>query len=376
MQMQMFFRQSAGRLLLGLIILLAAGGGGSAADQPAGPRRLSLEEAVNLALERNPDLALARGALEKARVGEEQARAAADDLASENVLSLDLAKVKELGPRQALAGVRLAEKGVETARNGLRLGVEQAYFGAQLARELVRVREQAVSLAGEQVQQARVAYRVGTRARTDLLAAEAQLAAAGADLATAEKGSAVANMELNRTLGLPLTEAWELTTPLREVAGRRLPAGDEVSVRQAVYRALERSAAVLKADEDLAVARLAFDLTARYYTPNVYAYRQAESDLDEARVRLDKERTGAELEVRKALLEIAEARARIEQHKKAVALTEEGLRLANLRYRAGVGTSAEVLDAQVRLSGARSALANAVFALNTAVSRYVNLSGE
>ncbi len=362
--------------LLLVLLLLAGGTGGAAPERAEGPRRLSLEEAVALALKNNPDVALAREALERAQVAAEQARSAADDLPAEAVISLDLAKVKDLYPRQAESGVRLAERGVTAAQDGVRLGVEQAYFAAQLAREMVRVREQAVSLAEEQVQQARLAFEVGTRARTDVLAAEAQLAGAHAELAAARKARDVAAMELNRALGLPLTEAVELTTPLQEADLRHLPAADPESIAKAVQAALARSPAVLKAEEDLAVARLAFDLTARYYTPNVYAYRQAESGLRQARIALDKERTAVELEVRKALLDIEEARARIEQQKKAVALTEDGLRLANLRYRSGVGTNAEVLDAQVRLSGARAAMANAVFSLRAALARYANLVGE
>ncbi len=379
-------------VLLSGLLALALAGGGSAAEGPAGgepagggPRRLSLEEAVGLALERNPDVALAREALEKARVAAAQARDAADDLRPEMVASLDMAKVKELYPFQTEAGVRLAEKGVEAAGEGLRLRVEQAYFAAQLAGELVQVHEQAVALAEEQLRQARLAFKVGTRARTDVLAAEAQLAAAEADLAAARKDAAVAALDLNQVLALPLNEQVELTTRLAEPDEKSLPAVGEEEVRRAVERALSHSpmvsagegpSSVRQAEEELVVARQASTLTARYYTPNVYTYRQALADVHQAEVWLGRVRTATELEVRKAILEIGAARARVEQQRKAVALSEEGLRLAALRYRAGIGTSAEVLDAQVRLSGARAALANAVFALRMGLARYLYLVGE
>lgn len=364
-------------LTTGLLLMVATASGGIAANErKEGPRRLSLNDAINLAMEKNPDLALAREAVEKARVGEEQARSAADALPSEMVMSLDQAKIKELYPRQAAGGVRLAEKGEQTARDNLRLGIEQAYFGTQLAGEMVRVREQAVELAATQAEQARLAYKVGTRARADVLAAEAQLAAAQAELASAKKALAVAEMELNRAIGLPLDTLLELTTELGEIDRHLLPAKDMEAVAKDIARALTRSINVIKAEEERDIAKLNFDLTARYYTPNVYAYRQAEADYHQAQVRLEKERTAAELEVRKTLLDIDEALARIEQQKKAVSLSEEAARLADLRYRAGVGTISEVLDAQVRLSGTRSALANAVFSLNKAFAQYKNLVGE
>lgn len=364
----------AARLLLAAALVLAAAGSGSAAPAPPeGPRRLSLDEAVALALRQNPDVALAEQRAEAARVARDQARDTARAMPDQAVTTLDQAKVKELYPVQAEGAARVAERAVEATRDGVRLAVEQAYFGAQLAREVVGVREQALALAERQLEQARLAYRAGVRARTDVLAAQAQVATARADLEAARKDAAVAGMELDRVLGLPLTTELELTTPLgdagAEVAG-------EANPEAAVSKALARSVAVLKAEEDLAAARLARDLTARYFTPNVYAYRQAEADLRQKEVARDQERVTAELEVRKALLEIAAARARIAQQREAVSLSEEGLRLADLRYRAGVGTGTEVLDAQVRLSGARLAYAQAVFALRTALARYRNLVGE
>lgn len=181
-------------------------------------------------------------------------------------------------------------------------------------------------------------------------------------------------MQLNQLLGLPLTTALELTTPLAEAVGRPVPWEDKPE--EAVSRAVERSIAVLKAEEDETVARLAFQLAARYFTPNVYVYRQTEAEWRRAESVLAKERVNAELEVRKTLLEIGAARARIEQQKKAVDLSDESLRLANLRYQAGVGTSTEVLGAQVSLAGARLAYAKAVFDLRAAAARYDNLVGR
>lgn len=66
------------------------------------------------------------------------------------------------------------------------------------------------------------------------------------------------------------------------------------------------------------------------------------------------------LEVRQAWLRVGEARASIEAEEKTVALAEEGVRMAGLRYREGVGTQAEVMDAEVALSGARTQLAHAL----------------
>lgn len=170
-------RGLAGRALLAAVFAVLLAAGGAATAGPEGmPRRLSLAEAVNLALDRNADVTAAVYAAEAARMVAEQAQSAADAIKPEMITTYDLAKVKELVPRQAQEGRRLAEKQVDVARDALRLQVELGYFGVQQAREVARVREQAVTLAERQLEQARLAYGAGTRARTDVLAAEAQVA--------------------------------------------------------------------------------------------------------------------------------------------------------------------------------------------------------
>lgn len=72
-------------------------------------------------------------------------------------------------------------------------------------------------------------------------------------------------------------------------------------------------------------------------------------------------------------LEVEEAYDRLLQAKKAldlqantIAQAEEGLRIANVRYKSGVGTLLEVLSAQAALTQAREIQAEATFAFRTA----------
>ena len=67
-------------------------------------------------------------------------------------------------------------------------------------------------------------------------------------------------------------------------------------------------------------------------------------------------------------LEVEGAYDRLMQAKKSldiqganIAEAEEGLRIANVRYKSGVGTQLEVLSAQVALTDARNAQAEAIF---------------
>lgn len=356
-----------------LLVLLLLTPGAIEARPEELPWHLSLEEATELALSRNPELFAAEFEREKARVAEERARYAADELREEMIQSYELARVKEVLPRQALLGLRVAERAVEEAQRGMRLRVEGAYFGVLLARKIERVKEEAVRLAEEQRRLAEAGVRAGTRARVDVLSARAQEAQARAELASAQKDRRVAEMELNRLLHLPLTHQLELSTPL----GEEVPDDPLLADPEKALRAAEKvNLGLLRAEVAVEAARVAFQVAARWYTPNVFAYREAQADLRRAEAEREKAQAELELSVRRAILEVEEARIRIAQGKEAVAFLREALRLARLRYEAGVGTSAEVLDAQVRLSEAEAGLARAVFGLNSALSRFRFLTGQ
>lgn len=358
------------RFSLGIALggLLLAGPSGAAADPaPAGAPALSLDEAVARGLAAGTAALLAAEDLERARVALEQTRDAVR--AMPDPTTLDTGRAKELAPRQAEMGLRLAEKALAAARDNLALGVRQAYFGAVLARDLVEVRRLSVRLAEAQAAAARTGYESGGRARTDVLMAEAQLATARADLATAEKDLKVALMNLDKAVGLPLDTEPDLTSPLRD----RPPAA--IDLAKALAGAREASLPLLKAGEEAEVARLDRDLAERFTARNTYVYRLADAAYRQALARLDAQRVDVELAVRKGILDVGDAYERIEQQKKAVAFAEEGLRLAELRYRAGVGTGAEVLDAQVRAGAARAALANARFAYEMARAQLDALTG-
>lgn len=359
-------------MALCLAAALALGGiaaGQEATGREGGPRELPLAEAIELGIENDPTLEIARLELDQARVGREQADDAARDLDEDTIASLEMRQVKELYPRRAEMGEKVARRALDATRDGIGVKVRQTYFSAVMAEQLLAARQEAVTLAEQQLNLARAGFRTGTRAKTDVLAAEAHLAGARADLSTARKNLETARMDLNRAVGLPLTAELTLTTALEE----QPPA--EVDIEQAVAAAMDHSPEVLAATEELAVAERGLEITGRYLTPNTYVYRQAHINARKAAVRLASARTGAELAVRKAHLDVLDAYERIAQQRQALALSEEAHRLADLRYRAGVATNSEALEAQVRLSAVRASLTGAIFAYNMARLGFESLVG-
>jgi outer membrane protein len=87
--------------------------------------------------------------------------------------------------------------------------------------------------------------------------------------------------------------------------------------------------------------------------------RQAQDQADAARATLDQVRQAVALDVRTSLLNLREAEARRGTTASNVTQAREALRIANVRYQAGVSTIVEVTDAQVALTQAQTNQVNA-----------------
>ena len=79
--------------------------------------------------------------------------------------------------------------------------------------------------------------------------------------------------------------------------------------------------------------------------------------------------------MRQAQLDLIEARQRIGTAQKELASAREALRVAEVRYRAGVGTNVEVTDAQVAVARAGQNVADAEFDYQTAIVRLEYATG-
>jgi len=82
----------------------------------------------------------------------------------------------------------------------------------------------------------------------------------------------------------------------------------------------------------------------------------ARAGIDRSKLTLDRLRGEIELNVRQAYLNLGDAKARVEASQSYVKFADENLRLAQVRYRGGVGTVLELQDAEYRATAARQTL--------------------
>jgi outer membrane protein TolC len=206
--------------------------------RPAAPQEagLTLEQAVEVALARNPDVLAARKAVDAARgrtlqLGARPAPQLALSLeglplpglrkaGDEAEFSLGLEQVFEYPGKRALraevgrTGESIAQAELESLRLRLAAAVKKAYWQAAFARLAVAALERSEELADALLQNIQAKYQAGGAAYADLLRTKAEKARLRNQILEARKERETARADLNVLLGRPADEAFALLTEM------------------------------------------------------------------------------------------------------------------------------------------------------------------
>ncbi len=270
---------------------------GSEAQQEPGAG-LSFEEAVRVALERNPSYLRQLNAVEAAEYSERSSfgsaflpslsagldfrgstfrrKTAEDDFGNpiggtdfvENTTSsasqgvslgglnlINLQSWREYGAARAQTDARAAAVALQAAQ--LRTQVGLAYWRVVQSEQLIRVEERQLESARQQLEAVRELLRVAARQPTDVLGAELQVAQAEQSLQQALGSARKERLQLKQTMGVDLGQAFTLTTGWPAVFDPATLDAEAV-VRQAVDRGprlAQEEANVAAAQGQLGVAR-------------------------------------------------------------------------------------------------------------------------
>jgi len=283
-----------------------------------------------------------------------------------------------LGHQQARLKYRQAESFVLSRRQQVLHQVTQAYYGLQLARERLKVMQQARAIAQDHLKLAQARFAAGAVIQADVLSAEVNLAKITQEELTAQSQVAVAESALDTVVGQPGLGARPLSPAPLEPA----PLPDNLdNLRQLAQdrrpdlKGLELAARV--AQKEYAKARLnylpRFTLTATYdvdqrrlfgsnddsYTVMAVMHLNLFNGLaDLARVRETKAQEAQAWELKKevadrirhqvteAALTLKTAHERLKVAQTAVSQAAEGLRLIRLRYAEGLTLLVDLLTAE------------------------------
>ncbi|HEX2569858.1 MAG TPA: TolC family protein [Polyangia bacterium] len=296
--------------------------------------------------------------------------------------------------------------------------VEEAYHGVLAAKDVLRAAEGAVGRARLNRDYALASVKAGLLAPVDRSRAEAEVARLEAQLVRAQAGLDLARAVLAAAIGLDhgLVDA----RPLAEEDANATP-----SLDLAVQQAMERNPAVIRALGRLQTQAAETQALSREFLPNIRAVgslygmaggaapergerargggllpsvgnwyvaltlqwevydevlrnrrRVSQAESDARRAELDAVRQMVGLEVERVLLDLRAGRAALPSLELAVKAARDHQMQAQARFRAGIGTSIELTDAEallieaeVQLAAGRFAVARAQVALGRALGR-------
>ncbi len=309
----------------------------------------------------------------------------------------------------AAAAVTSAQAALRQTEQDTGLGVATAYFSVLQAERLAAVQEALLVQAQAQLALARARVRAGVAAQSDVISAQATVAQAQVSVLAAQAQIATSKATLQGAIGVDPAAPVEVQEP-------PTPPSGVTATAQAVMQAAETTrpemakaqAAVDSNHAALDLARIAAGpqvtvALGTTYTPlstspvldNSASYgvsgtlslplydsgkgqagiAAAEANLRNTQALLQAERLAVRQDAYQAYLSATQAVANIAATQAAKAAADEALRVAEGRYRAGVGTIVDVITAQVTDAQASVNAVNALYAYDTALATLSHAQG-
>lgn len=299
--------------------------------------------------------------------------------------------------KQARYGLNAQDLTLEQTKQTIRYTATAAYYQILQDRNLIDVEQESVNTLQEHLDNVNAQYRVGTVAKSDVLASQVQLANAQQALVSAQNNYDIAVSSLNNIIGLPTDTVLDIRDQLKYTKY-------DLTQDDCTNYALDNRADGAAARYAVKVAEAGVDTAKAGYQPTVNAVasktiagdrefrkNQAESwkaglqaswdvfdngltqaSVNSANMALAKAKEAAaqtddqiRLDVRTAYLGLQAAEKNIQTTSVAVTRAEEDYKIAQVRYSAGVGTNLDVMDANEKLTTARTNYYTALYNYNT-----------
>ena len=289
--------------------------------------------------------------------------------------------------------------------------VAKAYFNERYAEEAMKLAQNVLKTREQTYRLSQLKHKAGVISAVDLRQQEALIASAQADYETAVKNREQARNALSVLINQPLPDDLPAGLPLsRQFKVSRLPAGltSDVLLNRPDIRAAEHS--LKQANANIGAARAAFfpsitltgsvgsasnELNNLFKSGNgtwafapsinvpIFTWGALKASLDAAKIRQQIQVVNYEAAVQSAFRDVADALVAREQLEKAHAAKAkqskayaDQLRLIQLRYKHGVSSALDLLDAERSSYAADSALlASSLTRLENMADLYKALGG-
>lgn len=393
---------------------------------PDQPPVLTLDDAMVIAIQSNPGLAIARERVNRAENQLDEAKAAGrvkvnleagpvwitpSSVLTPSSQTTATATVSQpvdangriaLGKGLASLQINVQEFGEVQTLQQLIADVKNSYYTVLRTQGTVDTTNAAIAAAEENLRIARAQFEAGVVARFDVTSAEVNVANLQQDLLQAEGNVQIAMALLNRVIGVDINRPFRLEEQVVSVAPvtididatirQAMSVRPEVRQAETSLKLAEQTVRYTRTEDDPALALFATsDWSSETSTinPNNTTYTfgasvswpiwtggatrarvdEAKNDVEIARKSLEQTSLVVGQEVRTSATNVMESSRRVQTAQSNVALAEESLRLSRLRYQEGVTPFVEVTNAESALTQARTNFVRARYDYLNAVTQ-------
>jgi outer membrane protein TolC len=293
---------------------------------------------------------------------------------------------------------QFTQEGYRATQQSVVLNVKKTFYGVLLSRRLVEANRQALDVVRANYENVKSLYNNGNAAEFDLLRAEVQLANTEPTLISAENNFVLAKNGLKALLSIPLEQEIDIegdfvfepvdAAVLNESARTAVSQNPLLSQLTLQESMLEKNISIERANYYPTLA-----LTGAYMwqtQDNTFQFsdynwakiltvgvsmsfpifdgfrtseriQEAVTDKEKVRYTRLKVEEGLRIQVQSGELKMAEAQRRIEGQEKNVGQAKKAVHIAQTRFKSGVGTQLELMDAQVAMTRTQTNYAQAIY---------------
>ncbi|RKY87948.1 hypothetical protein DRQ09_03655 [candidate division KSB1 bacterium] len=303
-----------------------------------------------------------------------------------------------------------AEVNFEKSKNELVYDVEKAYWSVVKAQEFKKVAEEAIKQVNSHLKDLENMYQVGMVTENDLLMTKVQLSNAELALIQAKNGIKLAKIAFCNVLGIPLD------TDVIFIDKLKAEPVPEINLEKMIKTAFSKRPEINSFEANIEIGRKAVNISKAGYFPNIflnadYGYRRpdrfynrdfygtwtvsmvfqfnlfdwgetslkvsrAKKQLKQIEITKKQLEDGITLEVTQSYLSLLEAKEKIDKCRLNVKQAEENYRVTNEKFKEGLATNTNLLDANTLLVQARTNYISALADYKVALAALKKSTGE
>lgn len=315
-----------------------------------------------------------------------------------------------LGIQNSYLVRKLMKEKVRQIKNNLRYRVRELFYTALLLQELIKVSEESLKLAEEQLKVTKAKFQVGEATEFEVLRNEVEVSSARVNLVESRNNYEKALLALSLTMGIAEAPSLKISGDLELEKKDKMELTFEEAVNKALslrpeIRQIEIAKEMKKREERYRYYEYipSLSLIGQYnlYTNNLrekwlndYSFllslnwdiftgftsftnaKMEKKDLEKITEQEKLIKDSISAEIKEVFLEFKEAEEMMRSMEDAVKTAEASVKIARERFKTGLMTSLELMDAHMALKRARAGYLRAIYAYKKALEKLKLSTGE